>query len=620
MINRKKITYLLAACMALLVLMLTSNGELHAQDVSVRAYVNQSSAVENQAVTLSVEVSGRDAGNASEPELPDFGEWFAFAGSRGRSQNIQIVNGQMSSSTTFSYAIIPTKAGAAKIPPVKVTVGGKTFQSEAITVQVSAAGAAPPQPQQRSVPGLQPPESETVDMFVLAVPDKKTVYQNEGITVAYKVFIGPGVSVQVYSPQNMPHSAGFWTEEYPQPQPVPRPEVYDGRQYQSALLKQVELFPTNSGSFSVDPLTIEFTIRVPRRRRSQDIFGRFFDNSMFSETRTVHVNSSKLDIKVKPLPVEGRPAEFNGAVGKYRISADVDRRVVKENDSVTLTVKISGTGNIKLLEEPPLNISGVFEKYDPQVSENIVREKSTVSGEKVFEYVIIPRQDGTLRIDPVVFAYFDPAAKEYRTLRTKPIEIKVEPGIVSASRTPRNLTREEVRLVGSDIRFIKETAGEWQKTGNGLLSWGFAVLLMLPLVLTGGAFMYSRHLDRLSVDIGYKRSRRATAVANRHLKAAKSALDGGKADAFYPEITKALHDYIADKLNISAAGILTDELKGLLQKKKIDEDLVNEYISCLEQCDFHRFASATGGGDMRKLYEDSRAAILNMEERLRKTR
>lgn len=612
-IRSKYLSFLTIAAVLLLVA-----GSAEAQDVSVRAFIQQSTVYENQEALLNIEISGGESNSIGTPELPDFGEWFTFAGSRGRSQNISIVNGRMSSTVTYTYSIIPVKTGTAVVPPVKVPVAGKTYETKEFTVNVAAAGSQP-QTRSRGGVGVQSPENEALDLFVLAVPDKRSVYQNEGVTVDYKVYIGPGITVEVYSPQNQPHSAGFWAEDYPQLQPVPQAEIHNDRQYQTAVLKQVELFPTSPGEFSVDPLHIEFTVRVPRRR-SRDMFDSFFDRSMFGTTRNVRVNSSKLNLEVKPLPETGRPQVFTGAVGRYDLSVNVDNRTVKENDSVTLTVKISGQGNIKLLEEPALNITGTHEKYDPQISESIVRENSRISGSKTFEYVIIPRQDGTLKIDPVEFAFFDPAAEKYTLLKSKPISVTVEKGVISASRSPRNLTREEVRLVGSDIRFIKEIAGDWQDSDAGVFTTSFFLLLLVPAAFTGGAFVYSRHLEKLNADIGYKRSRRATAAAAKHLKKAKASLDKNDPESFYPTLTKALHDYIADKLNIAAAGIVTHELRDILKKKQVDQDLADEYINCLERCDFFRFAASGSGAsdDMKSLYESSSAAIAHMEERLKR--
>ncbi|MFC1556351.1 BatD family protein [candidate division KSB1 bacterium] len=613
----------IAGFVALFTMSLVS-GNAYAQGVTVRAFFDRSALTVNQEALLSVEISGLGQNSSAQPELPDFGEWFSFVGSRGRSQNIRIINGAFSASVTYSYALIPLKTGNAKIPPIKVSEGGKEYYSDEIQIEVFNAGVPPPTLQQPLQPDRVPSGDEPVDLFVVAVPDKKITYQNEGITIDYKVYIGPGVSVREYSLQNLPNLPGFWTEDYPLPQPAPQTEVYNNRQYQAAVLKRLELFSTNSGDFELDPMQFEFTIRDVRQRRPGDIFGRFFDDPFDDpffnrNARRIRVNSSAVNITVRPLPSEGRPAGFAGAVGAFTINAGVDKTVVNANESVTLKVTISGEGNIKLLNEPELTITGAHEIYDPVVEEDISRSGSKVSGQKTFEYVIIPRREGMLSVEPITFSYFNPVDETYKTARTQPFLIRVSPGIVTDTRTPRNLTRDEIRLIGSDIRFIKESVGEWRPVGGRLFSWMYAAYLVLPLCAVGIAFWYSRHLNRLNADIRYKRNRMANVIANKHLKQAKQALNSRNSGAFYPEIARALQDYIADKLNISAAGILTDELKSVLEEKKIDDDLVKEYIACLQECDFRRFSSVTGAPEeMRKLYDAAAAAISNMEDRLKK--
>jgi hypothetical protein len=180
---------------------------------------------------------------------------------------------------------------------------------------------------------------------------------------------------------------------------------------------------------------------------------------------------------------------------------------------------------------------------------------------------------------------------------------------------PRAITREEVKLMGSDIRFIKESYIKWDKIGKRqFISLSFLSIIIIPFLMVCGAFVYSRHLQKLNADVALKRSRQANAVATKRLKKAQNYLQAGNTDAFYPEIASALQEYIADKLNIASAGIVTEELETHLLQMNIDDDLVEAYIACLKKCDFHRFSSAKGTqAEMNKLYEDSRTAIYEME-------
>jgi len=595
---------------------------LSAQDITIKASINQSFLVVNQMAEIVVEISGPAAQQASMPDLPDFGDWFRFSGSHSTSSSFSMINmQQISYSISHAYGIIPLKTGKAIIPPFKVKAGDKIFSSQPITIEIKDAGAVP-QPQVRQqTPQTGKGGDEPVDIFLMAIPDKDTMYQNEGVTVEYKVYIGTGVDITEYSLLNMPNTAGFWSEDYPMAQqPRLRPEEYDNRTYNTAILKRVELFPTNTGELELDPMQIRFQVRISQTRTRDDIFDRFFNDPFFAPAKDVTINSKNLKINVKPLPAEGRPASFHGAVGNFTINADVDDNRVKAHEPVNLKITISGTGNIKLIDEPKISIPEIFEKYDPKVEEKINRSGSEITGEKIIEYVLIPRKEGSYTIDPISFAYFDPDVESYKIEKSAPIRIVVEPGDDIFAVPPRNLTRDEIKLVGRDIRFIKESVVKWKKIGRGeFSSWSFILLLLMPVLTVGVAFVYSRHLRRLNADIGYKRSLRANAVATKRLKKAKSYLEKNVPESFYPEIARALQEYIADKLNIAAAGIVTGELEKMLKQKRVDEDLLHSYIACLRICDYHRFSSVKSPPvEMRRLYEDSRKAIYAMEQRLKK--
>jgi hypothetical protein len=597
------------------------NKSLYAQDLSVKAYFDRSTIVVNQSVMLNVELSGNDVNNASQPELPDFGGWFKFIGSSGSSQNLSWINGKFSGSITYSYILMPLKNGTATIPAITVKCGSKTVASQPITVEIKDAGAIPPPKQ-----GTQQGASKTRDtpgIILVPVPNKKTIYQNEGITVEYKVYIEPSVNVTRYTELNVPNYQGFWKVEFVLPKtPHLYSETYQNREYNTAVLKRVELYPTQSGELELSPLEMEFTVVSNRQQTGNDFFDRFFNDPFFGglgRSETVTIRSNPLRIAVKSLPNEGLPPEFNGAVGRFSITATADKHTVKENESVTLIVTIEGSGNIKFIPEPTLRLPDSFERYDPKVEDDINLQGTSITGKKTIEYVLVPRKKGTYAVAPITFAYFDPAAEQYISMKTQPIPITVEPGPEITGNMPRAVTREEVKLMGSDIRFIKESYIKWDKIGKRqFISLSFLSIIIIPFLMVCGAFVYSRHLQKLNADVALKRSRQANAVATKRLKKAQNYLQAGNTDAFYPEIASALQEYIADKLNIASAGIVTEELETHLLQMNIDDDLVEAYIACLKKCDFHRFSSAKGTlAEMNKLYEDSRTAIYEMEQRLK---
>ncbi|MCH8285898.1 protein BatD [candidate division KSB1 bacterium] len=591
---------------------------VYAQNITVIASISQGTVVENQAANLSVEVSGLEVNQSFNPVLPNLGDWFSYTGTQSSSQSVSIINGIVSSKKTYLFGILPLKTGRVTILPVVIRVGSREYKSNPVTVEIVKAGSAP-QPQtgaRQQQSGANP--NGPVDLFLVAVPDKRSVYQNEGITVEYKVYFGLGLSIQEYTPLNTPNTAGFWTEEYPMTtNPRAVVEIYNDRQYNSAVLKRVELFPTQSGEFEIDPVRMQFKVRLPQRTRGR-IFDDFFNNSLFGSMKEITVSSVTLDITSKPLPEIGKPASFRGEVGNYSISAVVDKNKVKEHETITLKVSVAGTGNIKLINEPEIVIPETFERYDPKIEDNIVRTGDAITGEKTFEYVLIPRRRGSYTIEPITIAFFDPRDNTYKVEKTAPFRITVEPGDAIA-RSSGNLTREEIRLVGQDVRFIKESVAKWRFIGQGqFFSVSFLSLLLTPLVVVGFALIYGKRHQRLNTDIGYRRSRQANAVAVKRLKKAHAFLKETDAESFYPEIARVLQEYIADKLNIAAAGIVTGDLEKTLKSKNIDEDILNSYIACLKTCDLHRFASIKSSNDqMERLYDDSKKVIYEMEERLK---
>jgi len=589
--------------------------KVYAQDVRVTANIQESFGVLNQAVTVSIVVEG---GNATELTLPEFGGWFNYVGTAGTSSSTVIAGGKTTTSSTLNYSLIPIKVGNATIAPFVVTVGGKKYSTETFTFEIKSSNASPPTP---GAAGNQPTgQNNPIDLILAAIPEKTVVYQNEGVTIVYKVYIGTGISVTEYTPVNQPNTVGFWMEEYPQStSPVPKKEMYNGKIYSAALLKKIELFPTSSGELEVDPMQIDFRARINNRRTS---IRSFFDDPFFNRTKNVRINSNTIKITVKPFPERGKPSDFDGLVGSYDITASVNTGRVKANESITLKVNYAGEGNIKLLPKPVLNIKGDHEQYEPQVSDKLVKTGSSVKGTKNFEYVIIPRKEGELKIEAIRLVYFDPSLERYIVKRTSPITIKIDKGDRVNVGAARNLTRNEIRLVGTDIRFIKESAEEWIKSGEGIYSgFSFLSLVIFPVFILGGVFAYSKYTDKLNSDIGYKRSRQANSIAAKRLRTAITLLDSGNETDYYPEIANTLQEYIADKLNISAAGLLTDELEKILSKKKLDEDIIKLYISCLSICDFHRFSSVNSGEEeMRNLYNDSQNAIVEIEERFKKVK
>ncbi len=259
-----------------------------------------------------------------------------------------------------------------------------------------------------------------------------------------------------------------------------------------------------------------------------------------------------------------------------------------------------------------------FQQYEPKITENIVRNENGVSGNKTFEYILVPRFPGEQRIKPVIFNYFDPYAKTYKTLSTPEFLIQVEKGDDELVSMGSGLSKEEVRLVGQDIRYIKLNTNTFTRTGFKIFkSFLFVTLCVIPLLLLIVSVGYNKHLEKLSGNVAYARSRRANTMAMKRLSKSRGLLAENTQKDFFAEVSRALLGFAADKLNLSEAGIISTELEDLLNQRNLDSAVVKQYIELIQTCDFQRFAPATvTKAEMHQFYSRAKEAIINLEKAL----
>jgi hypothetical protein len=585
-----------------------------AKDISVSAYVDKTSVGQYQQFTLSVEISGEGASGVADPQLPEIGGFASFLGS-GSSQNIQFVNGKMSVSKVVSYHYQATELGTHEIGPVVVKYQGQTYSTEPIQIEIKATGGKP-SASDNSQRKEQVTSNTGDDLFVEATVNKKRVFQNEPVTITYKIYTRLQVASFGFSKE--PATTGFWKEDYDLPaQPVTSSEIVNGKQYTVATIKKIALYPMTPGAKKIDPLVI--TCEVRSRGRSRDPFDSFFSDPFFGRTETMQVPSNAVNIEVLPLPEMGRPADFNGAVGQFKMSAWTDKTQAKTNEAITFKLKIEGRGNIHHLN-PSVRISGDFETYPPKETESIQRLNEPISGSKVYEYVLIPRLPGRQQIDAVIYSYFDPEAKAYKTLATDPIFIDVEKGQESFSMIPAGATKEQVKWLGKDIRFINTNSVEFRRIGLTFYhGFSFWVILVAPLLMLCGALGYRRHLNRLDADVAYARERRARRAARRGLARARQLLNAETQKAFYAETGRAMLKFLGDKLNAAEAGLISEDIRKMLADRKVSPALIEDLFSILDTCDYQRFApSEASEPDMQKFLKRSEKVMSDLDRELRK--
>ena len=580
-----------------------------AQDVSARAYLSSNQVGVGQQFVVNVEVSGTQ-GVDRDPALPDLTAFSVYLGS-GSSSSVQMSGGRTSISLTIQYRFQTTRAGTFTIDPIEVQAGGSAFTTEPLTLTVSDA---PVSQGPSGGPGARDRGIAPEDLFVEAVPSRLRVYENQPVVVDYRIFTR--VDVSSYSITQLPPATGFWVEEYPPVrEPVIGQTVREGQQYTTATIRKAAFFPTGSGTRTLEPLGIEAQVRV--RRSAFDPFEDFFGRgSLLNSTLSTAAASRPVEIEVLPLPGE-RPANFTGFVGDLDVNATLDRDSVQVSDAVTLTVVVSGSGNLRMLAQPELEIPPGFEAFPPEVDERIDRTDAGVSGTRTYEYVLVPRVPGVGAIPPIELAYFDPEAEAYEVAASGALAVEVT-GVAADGPLGTGRTRAGVEELRTDIRFIQLGSPALVRADRSLFVHPlFWVTLLVPLALVGCAAGVRSHRDRLRGDVAYARSRRAAKVARKRLAEARSLAEGEDVRAFYAETGHALEGFLADKLNIAAAGMIRDEVRERLRAMGIGGEAAQPYLECLEECDRQRFAPPTASPEQRaRFLGQVEAAMADMAEHL----
>ncbi|NOY06816.1 MAG: protein BatD, partial [Chlorobi bacterium] len=383
--------------------------EVAAQQPTFTLTVDRAEVALGQQFAVTYTFSGGNPNKLSNFRQPDLNKDFLVRSGPNQSSNIQIINGKMSATLAFTFFVEPRKVGTFTVPAASIVYEGKKMMSNTATVKVVVGSRKPSKSK----------KEHKIDVgdaiFVRAFADKKDVYLGEQVTITYKLFTR--VTVENYNVGKLPRMVGFWAEDFDlNPRRTSSVETVNGKQYRVFLLKKTALFPTQDGRLSIEPLKINVLIRVRQRRKTGDtFFDQFFNDPFFDrmQSREVEIASNKLIIKVRPLPEKNKPPSFHGAVGDFVMETKLDRDKVKANESITLTVKIRGKGNIKLLEPPELQVPNDVDHYDPRVEETITMGGGRMGGVKTFEYLLVPRYPGERIISPVAFSYYDLSSKRY---------------------------------------------------------------------------------------------------------------------------------------------------------------------------------------------------------------
>lgn len=544
--------------------------------------------------------------------------------STSSSSSIQIANGKMVQSSSFSYTYFFTanNPGTFTFEPAKATVDGKNYLSNSISIEVVGSARKQQQTNQGNGGGTQGQSGQNVvaeagndDLFLRIIVDKNTLYQGDYLIATYKIFTRYEISNNKID--DLPFGNGFYKQDINIPQPRLAPENIGGKVYYTAVINKVVLFPQKSGTLTIEPFSGQFTILLPTRSRGRNIFDDFFGPNYQEVPKKVRSNA--VQINVKPLPANA-PASFNGAVGNFTFKASVDKNNVKSNDAITYKVVINGSGNLKMTEIPQIKFPADFETFDPKITTNAKSSVNGVNGNKVYEYLIIPRHAGKFKIPSVDFTYFDIDSKQYKTISSGEFEINVEKG-ANEDNGPvvSGISKEDVKFLGKDILYIKTKHKGFSKANSFLIDKNYFVFLyIIPLLLFIFLIVLWRKKIKENANAQLVRNKKANKVAIKRLKDAHVFMKDNNRQGFYEYILKALWGYMGDKLNIPVAELSREKTLEITSARGIDKELVDKFISIADLCEFARYAPASDAGELTIVYNDAIDLISKMEQKIKK--
>jgi len=610
MMIKKIVTYIFLFCTVLV-----------AQAEQTRFVMSAPTAVEmGQQFRLSFSLNERGSNLKLPPGLSDNFQ-ILMGPSQGSSTSIQTINGKTTTQVNYSYTYIlrAKKEGDFEIRPGSIEVGGKVFESNSLKIQVVKASSQPTQQQQQNNSGQPQSAAQNIsldkdNLFLRVALSKTSAYRGEQIIATVKLYVDPNIPISGFDEVNLPTYEGFYTQDIEIPQQINfTREVYNDKIYQVGILKKTILFPQQNGKLKIEPFSMALLVR--QRVKARSFFDDFFDNYRTVKAR---VNSDAITINVKDLPAA--PANYLGGVGNFDISSDISSESVTTNDAVTLTVKISGNGNIRLVRNPELKLPSDFEVYDPRATDNVNATNNGATGTKTIEYLFQPRFEGDYTIPALKFAYFNPSTGKYVTKSTPEYKLHVEKGNEEQSATVvSSLRKEDVRLIGQDIRFIKQGNPAFKSKGSTFYgSLAFYLIYAVSALLFVILYFVYRKKARENANIALVRNKKANRVATKRLKAAAGFMKQNNNEAFHEEILKAFWGYLSDKLGIPVADLNRDSAISKLQDRNVEETVIKNFEDVIEQCEFARYAPSGGSEARHELYKKAESTMSRFEKQIKR--
>ena len=569
---------------------------LVAQEATLKAKVSKNKLGVNQRLRIEFSINKQGGDNFSPPNFTNF----KVVGGPSQSVSQSWINGKVTFSQSYTYIIQPKRKGAFSIASASIKIGGKFIKSEPVKIIVLDAIEIPKNPNDPNYVAQQ-------NIHLVAEISKANPYVGEGIYVEYRLYVSENVSVYDTSISEAPKYNGFWSQDIKVNGFPVKMGKYNGENYRYIVLQKALLIPTKTGKLSIDPMRMDIVIGVPSGRAD------FFGNAITKNIRREFASTKKI-IRPKALPLEGKPANFIGAVGNFNFSVALSKDVLKANETSQVQVKISGKGNLKLFELPAVETPAELEMYQPERKERIRVNASGISGAVTDTYTVVPLFKGKYKIPSISFSYFNPREKKYKTIATEDFFVNVKEGKELITVDTSSVRKQEVVATGENFRYIAtKTNFITTKKIDFFKSNLFYILFLLPLIAIPIGVFIGKKSDERSNDIVGNKTRKAEKLAKKYLSKAQKQL--GKKEAFYEALERALHNYLKAKLGIETAEISKERITEILESKNVKAVVINQFIEVLKNSDFARYTPFTAT-EMKEEFERAKSVIVQLDKQL----
>ncbi|MCL7752412.1 BatD family protein [Polaribacter sp. Z022] len=568
-----------------------------AQETTLVAKVSKNKLGVNQRLRIEFSINKQGGDDFSPPKFTNF----KVVGGPSQSVSQSWVNGKVSFSQSYTYIIQPKKKGELTIGAASIKIGGKSIKSNPIKIIVLDAVTLPKDPNDPNYVAQQ-------NIHLVAEVSKSKPYVGEGIYVEYRLYVSENINVYDTGVTEAPQYNGFWNQNIKINGFPVKMGKYNGEDYRYIVLQKALLIPTKTGKLTIDPMKMDIVIGVPTGRA--DFFGNVITRNIKREFA-----SAKKIINPKSLPLEGKPENFNGAVGDYKFDVTLSKDVLKANESSQIKVAVTGKGNLKLFELPEITTPVELEKYQPERKEKVRVRASGISGTVSDLYTVVPQYKGKYKIPNVSFSYFNPTEKKYYTITTDDFFVDVLEGKELKPVVDTNtIQKQNVIATGKNFRYIQTKSNfKTIKTSDFFKSNLFYILLLLPLIAIPIGIFIAKKNEARSNDIVGNKLRKANKLAKKYLSEAQKQL--GEKEAFYEALERALHNYLKAKLGVETADISKEKITQILESKNIESNTINQFIEVLKHSDMARYSQITTT-EMEAEFENAKQVIVELDKQL----